>query len=150
MKGGFKISLRANERIYVNGAVIRVDRKTSLEFLNNVQFLLENHVLQAEDATTPLRQLYFMAQVILMSPKDADNARQLFRDSLNTLLATLENETLLSELKVIDQMVGEEHIYDALKAIRALYPIEEKILGAAKTAARDTTRTDENTQRMAG
>ena len=56
MKGGFKISLRANERIYVNGAVIKVDRKTSLEFLNNVQFLLENHVLQAEDATTPLRQ----------------------------------------------------------------------------------------------
>ena len=144
MKGGFKISLRANERIYVNGAVIRVDRKTSLEFLNNVQFLLENHVLQAEDATTPLRQLYFMAQVILMSPKDADNARQLFRDSLNTLLATLENETLLSELKVIDQLVGEERIYDALKAIRALYPIEADILGAAKAGGR------EQAQRMAG
>lgn len=144
MKGGFKISLRANERIYVNGAVIKVDRKTSLEFLNNVQFLLENHVLQAEDATTPLRQLYFMAQVILMSPKDGDNARQLFRESLNTLLDTLENKTLLSELKVIDQLVGEERIYDALKAIRALYPIEAEILGATKTGGR------EQAQRMAG
>lgn len=150
MKGGFKISLRANERIYVNGAVIKVDRKTSLEFLNNVQFLLENHVLQAEDATTPLRQLYFMAQVILISPKDADNARQLFRDSLNTLLATLENETLLNELKTVDQMVGEERIYDALKAIRSLYPIEEDILNAKKPVIRDTKRADAHEQRMVG
>ena len=52
MKGAFKISLKANERIFINGAVVRVDRKTSLEFLNDVDFLLENHVLQAADATT--------------------------------------------------------------------------------------------------
>ena len=53
----FRISLKPAERIYINGAVIRVDRRVSLEFLNDVQFLLENHVLQAEQANTPLRQL---------------------------------------------------------------------------------------------
>ena len=44
MKSSFKIFLKANERIFINGAVIRVDRKVSLELLNDVQFLLENHV----------------------------------------------------------------------------------------------------------
>ncbi len=67
MKNTLKISLKPNEKIYVNGAVIRTDRKVTLEFLNDVQFLLENHVLQPEDASTPLRQLYFIVQVMLMS-----------------------------------------------------------------------------------
>lgn len=152
MKGGFKISLRANERIYVNGAVIKVDRRTSLEFLNNVQFLLENHVLQAEDATTPLRQLYFMAQVILMSPKDAENARQLFRESLSALLETVENETLLGELKAVDQLVGEDRIYDALKAIRTLYPLEKQILENTplKSLGREIETVQEHAQRATG
>ena len=55
MKPTLKISLKPNEKIYINGAVVKVDRKVSIEFLNDVQFLLENHVLQAEQASTPLR-----------------------------------------------------------------------------------------------
>ena len=43
------IHLKRGEKLYVNGAVVRVDRRTSLEFLNDVTFLLENHVMQAED-----------------------------------------------------------------------------------------------------
>lgn len=128
MKSTFKISLKANERIFINGAVIRVDRKTSLEFLNNVNFLLENHVLQSEDAKTPLRQLYFIVQVMLMSPQDAESARQLFRGSLAALLSTVENTVLLNELKTIDRLVGEERIFDALRSIRSLFPLEAEIM----------------------
>ena len=54
-----RISLRAGERIYINGAVLRAERKLTFELLNNASFLLENHIIQAEEATTPLRQLYF-------------------------------------------------------------------------------------------
>ena len=46
------------------------DRKVSLEFLNDVTFLLESHVIQVEDTTTPLRQLYFIAQTMLMEPDE--------------------------------------------------------------------------------
>ena len=65
-----KISLRAGERIYVNGAVLRVDRKVSVELVNDVMFLLEGQVMQASDATTALRQLYFIVQLMLMNPTD--------------------------------------------------------------------------------
>ena len=57
MKSTLRISLKAGEKIFINGAVLRVDRKVALEFLNDVTFLLENHVLQPEEAKTPLRQL---------------------------------------------------------------------------------------------
>ena len=75
MKNTLRISLKPNEKIYINGAVVKVDRKVAIEFLNDVQFLMENHVLQPEQATTPLRQLYFIVQVILMTPGSADEAR---------------------------------------------------------------------------
>ncbi len=42
-----KVSLRAGERIYINGAVLRVDQKVSLELVNDVMFLLEAQVMQA-------------------------------------------------------------------------------------------------------
>lgn len=60
MNSGLKITLRAGERIFVNGGVLRVDRKVSIELMNDVIFLLEQHVMKPEDTTTPLRQLYFM------------------------------------------------------------------------------------------
>jgi len=71
MTNTLKISLKPNEKIYINGAVIRVDRKVTVELMNDVQFLLENHVIQADDASTPLKQLYFILQVMLMNPAGA-------------------------------------------------------------------------------
>jgi flagellar protein FlbT len=137
MKPTLKISLKPNERIYINGAVLRVDRKVSLELLNDVQFLLENHVLQAEDASTPLRQLYFIVQIMLMNPEGASQALAMFRQSLPLLLASFADERVRTGLKNIDRLVGEGHVYEALKAIRALYPLEKDILeqGVASPAA---------------
>ncbi|WP_421916480.1 flagellar biosynthesis repressor FlbT [Mesorhizobium sp.] len=129
MSNTLKISLKPNEKIYINGAVIRVDRKVTVELMNDVQFLLENHVIQADEASTPLKQLYFILQVMLMSPPDAVEARNMFRHSLPLLLASFEDERICSELKQIDRMVAEDHIYEALKAIRSLYPLERRALG---------------------
>ena len=128
MKNTLKITLKANEKIYINGAVIRADRKVSLEFLNEVQFLLEGHVLQPEDATTPLRQLYFIIQVILMNPGGATDAREMLRKSMPLLLATFSDEHVRASLKNIDRMVNEGDVFEALKALRGLFPREAAIL----------------------
>jgi flagellar biosynthesis repressor protein FlbT len=135
VSGTLKITLRANEKLYINGAVIRADRKVSLELLNDVQFLLENHVLQAEDASTPLRQLYFIVKVMLMNPEDGDAARRLFRDSLPALLQAFSDAQILATLKHVDQLVSEDRPYEALKAIRGLYALEARILYASENPA---------------
>lgn len=133
MKNTLRLSLRPNEKIYLNGAVIRVDRKVSIELLNDVQFLLEQHVIQPDQATTPLRQLYFIVQVMLMNPAGADAARDMFRKSLTLLLVSFKNETILSALKHVDQLVAEDHVYEALKTIRTLYALEDEILHPRKS-----------------
>ena len=135
MKNTLKISLKPNEKLYVNGAVLRVDRKVSIELLNDVQFLLENHVLQADEASTPLRQLYFIVQIMLMSPDGADQARAMFRRSLPLLLASFADEHVRATLKHVDRLVGEGHVYDALKTIRALFALEKDIIELGRPAS---------------
>ena len=128
MKSTLRISLKSGEKIFINCAVLRVDRKVALEFLNDVTFLLENHVLQPEDTTTPLRQLYFIAQMMLINPEGKEQSQALFRKSIMMLLTCFRNEEILAELKRIDAMVSSGRPFDALKAIRGLYAAEERVL----------------------
>jgi flagellar protein FlbT len=140
MKSGLKISLKANEKIYINGAVVKVDRKVSLELLNETQFLLESHVLQPEDATTPLRQLYFIVQIMLMNPESAGTALSMFRTTLPLQLETFRDKHILSSLKHIDRLVAEERVYEALKAIRSLDPLERIALDAEREEEEEPVR----------
>ena len=55
------------------------DRKATIELLNDATFLLETHVMQASDATTPLRQIYFVIQVMLMDPAVGARRRRNWR-----------------------------------------------------------------------
>ena len=135
MKNSLRISLKAGERIFINGAVLRVDRKVSLEFMNDVTFLLENHVMQPEKATSPLRQLYFIVQMMLINPAGVEQSMVMFRKSILMLLTCFTDEEVRSELKHIDGMVIQGKAFESLKAIRALYPTEEKIMNTPQMPA---------------
>ena len=134
MKKPMCISLRGGERIYVNGAVLRVDRKVTLELINDVAFLLENQVMQVADATTPLRQLYFVVQLMLMSPHDVDQAKAVYREQRCALVAVCENPEMLRGLEAIEDLVEAKRYYDALRKIRTLFDIEQSILAGAELA----------------
>lgn len=125
------ISLRRGERIYINGAVFRVDRKVCIELLNDVTFLLENHVIQASDATTLLKQLYFAVQLMLISPNDIDAALCLSRDILAACVKSLREQRIVEGLASIANLIEGKRYFEALKVIRGLFPIEKELLDSA-------------------
>lgn len=129
-----RLGLRAGERLYINGAVIRVDRKVAIELLNDVSFLLEAHVMQPEETTTPLRQLYFAVQMILMDGAGGTSARRLAEQLMASLNRTLENADILAALDLVAAQLGSGRIFDALKTIRALFPIEARVLAGNSIA----------------
>lgn len=139
MKKGMQLSLKPGERVFINGAVIRVDRKVTLELLNDVSFLLESHVLQAENATTPLRQLYFIAQTMLMDPANAETTSEVFNNTHSLLMAAFENKEILEGLKSAGDFVTAGRIFDALKTLRGLYRVEDDILASNKDARKRGT-----------
>ncbi len=130
-----RLSLRAGERIYINGAVLRVDRKVAIELMNDATFLLESHVLQAEAATTPLRQLYFAAQTMLIDPAQAAAARVLYDGLRDGLLATTGEAVLRDGLAAAHAFVEGGRLFEALKLIRGLYPLEAALMKAGDAPA---------------
>ena len=128
------LSLRANEKIYINGAILKFDRKVSLELMNDATFLLETHVIQPDQTTTPLRQLYFVVQTMLIDPRNAVAARLLFDRMLMTTACIFEDAAVLLGLQAIDALIAEERYFEALKQLRALYPAEAIILASSGQA----------------
>lgn len=121
------IHLKRGEKLYVNGAVLRVDRRTSLEFMNDVSFLLENHVMQAEEANTPARQLYFVAQTMLIDPGNAGMTVELYKHLAYRMRKAMRNEEIEKYLDGADSKVREGRYFDALKHLRNCFSIEDAI-----------------------
>ena len=119
------ITLRAGERIYINGAVLRVDRKATLELMNDATFLLETHVMQAQDATTPLRQVYFVVQVMLMDPASAKNTAQLAQSLIAKAHDAFESREIKTGLDNVQELIARTRYFEAIKALRAMYPLEK-------------------------
>ena len=129
------ITLRANEKIYVNGAVLKVDRKVSFELLNDAVFLLEGHVMHEHDASTPMRQLYYIVQLMLMDPgQHAGNQAMLLRQTA-AMAAVYEDQAILEGLPKVAALCAKGRHFEALKLIRTMLPLEAKILAPAAPLA---------------
>jgi flagellar protein FlbT len=132
------ITLRAGERLFINGAVIRIDRKASIELLNDVTFLLETHVMQADKATTLIRQVYFATKIMLMDPSAAESAAPLARSLIESGLAAYRAPELIAGLKSAAASLGRGRYFEALKTLRGLFASEDlelAPLARASTAA---------------
>lgn len=130
-----QIHLKRGERIYINGAVIRVDRRASIEFLNDVDFLLENHVIQAEEARTPLRQLYFVVQTMLIDPGNAGMTQQLYVHLSHRLSQAASTAEILEAVARADRLVLAGKYFDALKQLRGGFAAEDLLLNPKEEAA---------------
>jgi flagellar protein FlbT len=120
------ITLRAGERLYLNGAVIRLDRKATIELLNDAAFLLENHIIQASEATTPLRQIYFVVQVMLMDPAAARATMELLCSLIDKALLAFETPEIKTGLNAIAGLIARSRHFEAMKSLRSLYPLEQQ------------------------
>ncbi len=134
------LTLRAGERLFINGAVLRTDRKVTLELLNDVAFLLENHVIQASDATTLLRQIYFAVQIMLMDPASLPNSLPLAEQLLKSSIQSFQSPLIVAGLREIGSLIQRQRYYDALKALRALYVYEQAEMHPSVSAKETTTQ----------
>jgi flagellar protein FlbT len=123
-----RVTLRPGERIFINGAVLKSDGRTSFEILNDVPYLLENEIMHPQQTATPLRQLYFALQTMVMEPSDM--AREVYIDTMKWLGMAFANPIVLAGLQTIDSQVAGGSPFNALKTLRTLIPIEDAILGS--------------------
>jgi flagellar protein FlbT len=73
--------------------------------------------------------------MMLINPAGYEQSMTMFRKSIVMLLTCFTNDEVLSELKHIDGMVIQGKAFESLKAIRALYPVEDEILNTPQMPA---------------
>lgn len=130
-----RLSLKGGERIFVNGAVMRVDRKVSIELLNDVKFLLEGYVMQEEAVRTPLQRIYFLIQTMLIDPAGAESAQASYREAMLELAGSASASSgtvdLLRGMGLVAANVECGRHFDALRELKKLIGLEHRLLVGA-------------------
>lgn len=129
-----RVTLRPGERIFINGAVLRSDGRASLEILNDVPYLIEHEIMHAQQTVTPLRQLYYILQTMVMEPSGTELARGVYDETMRLLSETFSNPAVLAGLETIGGQVAQGAPFAALKTLRTLIPVEDAILGGNQMA----------------
>lgn len=122
------IHLKRNERLFINGAVLRLDRRGTIELMNDAQFLLENHIMQAEGATTPMRQLYFVVQTMIMDPTNAHLTNVLFQTNASQIELHSNTEGYRQVITSVRELVERKNFFEALKLLRRSFDLEDELL----------------------
>ena len=128
------IALKKGSKIYLNGAVIRVDRKVNIELLNEATFLLESNMMDADEANTPLKQIYYVLQSAMLRPNSASSVNRLLRVMTDALEHTATPERSGS-MDDVTRMCADGRYYDALKRLRTIMN-DQSVKGAPSIAKR--------------
>lgn len=130
-----RIHLRAGEKVFVNGAVLSFDQKTTINLLNDATFLLESHVMQPEETTTPLRQLYFVVQNALIDPSSEPQVLALYKDMIAALRRAVSNLDIHEGLDRVEDQMKRGRFFETLKTLRKLFKVEAEVLASGDLPA---------------
>jgi flagellar protein FlbT len=125
-----KIQLKPKERVIINGAVIEgdSDNRSEIVVLNNASVLRQKHILQPEEANTPVKRLYFALQMLYI--EEVENHaphKKSFDQYHKDLDDTLTLPTIKASLVLIKELANDGKYYDALKVARDLIKVEAEL-----------------------
>jgi flagellar protein FlbT len=128
-----KISLKANERVIVNGAVMQNgDHPAQILVHNEVSLLREKDILTEEETTTPARRVYYALQCVYLFPAKAETFLPAFYMFLSEFgEAAPSAGELVTEIRLEAE---QGRLYQALRKARRLIEKEEEILHAFATS----------------
>lgn len=126
---GLKLSLKPNERLVINGAVIQNgERRAVLMIQNHASVLREKDILLPEEVTTPARRIYFAIMMIYLEGDEDTKYQDEFIERMTEFMNAIRNATAIAQCVEIVQLVQSQRYYAALNACRRLYSFEEERL----------------------
>lgn len=129
---GLVLKLAPKERVLINGAVIENgDRRSRIAILTpDVNILRLRDALHPDDVTTPVRRVCYIAQLVLSGDADPHEARPQLLRGIEQLSHAFLDDDSRAQLDAATRAIVADQPYQALKALRALLPREERLLGS--------------------
>ncbi|WP_102223662.1 flagellar biosynthesis repressor FlbT [Acidimangrovimonas sediminis] len=123
-----KITLKANERMVVNGCVIRnTDRRHVLIIENRADVVRGEDLLEETTEATPVRQAYFLIQTALIQPDLRDRLIPAIQEKLVDI-AMIYTVRLADGVFEAANHVAVRDFYKAMAALRPLLKHEREVL----------------------
>ncbi|HEX3405709.1 MAG TPA: flagellar biosynthesis repressor FlbT [Caulobacteraceae bacterium] len=125
-----KLSLKPGEKFVLNGAVVQNgDRRSALLLQNKASVLREKDIMQADEATTPSRRIYFPVMMMYLDQADCDRYQDAFVKRLSEFMGAVRNPDVLADCVNISKYVMIREYYKALMLCRKLIEYEDERLG---------------------
>ncbi len=125
-----KLSLKPGEKFVLNGAVVQNgDRRASLLLQNKASVLREKDIMQAEDATSPARHIYFPVMMMYLDEAGAQRYYDEFAKRLTEFMGVIRNPNILADCLSVSRHVMAKEYYKALMLARKLIEYEDERLG---------------------
>ena len=129
---GLVLKLGPHERVLINGAVIENgDKRSRLAVVTpNANILRLRDAIQPQEANTPVRRVCYIAQLVLSGDADPGDTRLQLLRGIEQLSQVMTDHDSRTQLALASRAVVEDQHYQALKALRALLPREERLFAA--------------------
>ncbi|MBK1669544.1 hypothetical protein CKO28_16010 [Rhodovibrio sodomensis] len=129
---GLRITVPPEGRVVINSAVIQNRSKSEqadLCVLNHANVIRGKNIMQAEEATTPVRRAYFLMQSIIMENAEMDDPRlATFDQLLVELLAAFEHPDVVQRLREGRRLAADGAVYKAMMALKPVMKYEDAVL----------------------
>ena len=125
-----KLSLKPGEKFVLNGAVVQNgDRRSALLLQNKASVLREKDIMQAEDANTPSRRIYFPVMMMYLDQSNWESYQDEFVKRLSEFMGAVRNPDVLADCVNASRYVMTREYYRALMLCRKLIEYEDERLG---------------------
>lgn len=126
-----KLTLKANEKIIIGGAVLRNggNRNAEIYVENNVPILRQKDILTEINANTPARRIYFVVQLMYIDGENRDSYQDAFLGLTQEMSEAVKSTR--SFIAKITEQISAGQYYQALKIARELIEYEKELIDNA-------------------
>jgi flagellar protein FlbT len=125
-----KLSLKPDEKLIINGAVIaNADRRTTLIVHNKASILREKDIMKEEDVDSPAKRIYFPVMLMYMDGFSAKYYDE-FAVRMAEFMSAIKTPEAIASCVNISKDVMEHNYYKALINCKKLIKFESERLGS--------------------
>lgn len=130
---GLILKLGPKERVLINGAVIENgERRSRLSIVTpNANILRLRDAIHPEEVNTPVRRVCYIAQLVLSGDAKPEEAKLQLMRGIEQLSQAMTDSDSRFQMGLATEAIADGQFYQALKALRALLPREERLLTAS-------------------
>ncbi len=130
MSGGLIIRLRPHEKFLINGCILENgEKRAKLRVKSDGANILRlRDAMHPSEANTPVKRLYYVAQLIVTGDLSADVATPELQEGLRQLYDALTEQEHREQIANAQIHLDNKEYYRVLRALKSILPHEEKLL----------------------